>query len=109
MNSEALLAAIASVAQRGDLGYTQHFYERLNDPTRPDQGDVVGIICDHESLVIERFDVERRGPLLLVCGRVNGRIGHVLVTFPPDPEVVTAYWPDMRPQEWSNNYRRRLR
>jgi hypothetical protein len=108
VNNESILTAIASIAAAGDLAYTEHFHEREVDPLRPAKTDIVALLCDQDSGVIERYE-DRRGSLILVWGRVEGRVGHVLVTFPPDPLVVTACCPDLHPHRWTDAYRRRVR
>ena len=84
---------------------------RILTRQQPDRDDIRFLICDDEPEIIEDYDPRstdgyRRGCLIL--GKIGGRGAHVHCAYPPSGVIVTAYWPDIEPDEWTDDYERRV-
>jgi hypothetical protein len=66
------------------------------------------MLCDDAPEVIEDYPDDKPFSSCLIWGTTtDGRIGHVLFTYPPDCWVITAYFPaETEPHKWTDsNYR----
>ena len=107
---EARLAAIAAAARVGELSFEDHalFEMQVDGYTVPDVMDALA----GDAVVVEDYRVTERPegrPAMLVLGWVGARPIHIVVTYPPYPSVVTVWDPSARPQQWSADFRRRVR
>lgn len=96
----------------GSMRYSRHYYRRLQQrrPT-PNREDIRFLLCEDDPEVIEDCPNDYRGPRCLVWGttNINGRVGHVVCGYPPDSQVITAYFPaETEPEKWDDNYRIRV-
>jgi hypothetical protein len=48
-------------------------------------------------------------PCMLIIGWVGDVAFHIVVTYPPYPLVITVYPPQLEPDEWTPDFRRRRR
>ena len=105
---EARLAAIVAEARQGEIEVTTH---RAQDarPDRPRTADVLTVLRSGAIEQIEDYPGDPRGASCLLLGSVAGRAIHMLVTYPPDVVLITAYYPDTRRHEWTPDFRRRVR
>ena len=106
---ESVVATLCAQARAGHLQYSRHYALRLFQRSMPDREHIAYILCDDDPRIIEENEDEGRRSCLIWGILANGRVGHVLVSYPPSPVVVTAYWPDTEPTEWDDNYRQRAR
>lgn len=90
------------------MAWSNHFTKRLFERTQPTRQDVRYVLCEDEADVIDNTREDPRGQSCLIWGTVGGRVAHVKCSYPPNPVIVTAYWPDTRPSEWTDDYRRRV-
>lgn len=104
---EARLATIATAVRRGEAIYRTHALNQMIE--RGITRMVVEAALTADTEIIEDYPAEPRGPCCLVLGRVKGRAIHIVVSYPPRLMIITAYWPDSRPDEWSPDFRRRVR
>ncbi len=104
---EAIVAVLAAEAQAARLRFHSHFAERLLEREMPQTHDIVDLHCDDDPQAIEPYANDYPKPSCLIWGIIQGRVGHVLVTSPPNPLVIIAYWPDLRPGDWTENFTRR--
>lgn len=105
MSQFAISALCYAIAEGNGSVWSGHFVQRLMTRTQPDHTDVQYVVCDDEPEVIEEYPDTGRGRSCLIWGTVRGRVAHVVCSYPPNPVVITAYWPD--PREWTDNFRRR--
>jgi hypothetical protein len=106
---EALLVILCQEAREDSLKYSEHHSLRLFQRRVPDKKEIEYLLCDDEPEVIESGKDERGRNHLIWGIMADGRVAHVLCSRPPSAKVITAYWPDMEPEEWSENYKRRIR
>jgi len=108
---ESLLAVLCAEAQEGALLYSRHYAQRLLERPMPDRSAILYMLCEDDPVQLEENEPTYPGgsQSSLIWGILqDGRVGHVLCSHPPDPVVITAYWPDTEPGEWVDNYRRRV-
>ena len=105
--NEARLAAIAAAIRAGNLRYSGHGLIQMGvrgiDPV-----ELETALSLEETEIIEDYPSDQRGPSCLVLTHTGGRALHVTLSYSPEPTVITAYWPDSRPDEWDAAFRRRL-
>jgi hypothetical protein len=91
--------------------WSGHFVKNLfkHDEHRPTRADVRHVLCDDDPEVIEDYPHDPRGRSCLIWGIVRDRPLHVVGAYPPSSRVITAYWPDTEPDEWTDDYKRRAR
>jgi len=101
---EARLAAIAAAVEAGELLFSDHYLrDRLADASRPRVTQIREALLWPEAQVIEDYASHHFSPACLIWSKVESRIIHVLCTYPQDhPIVITAYWPDARPDDWAD-------
>jgi len=59
--------------------------------------------------IIEEYPQNKYGPSCLICGRTKrDRIIHIQCSVDP-VWIITAYDPTLRPEEWEEYFKRRLR
>lgn len=105
---EARIVAICEEAQRSEWLLSQHFIDhQLTEENRPTVDEARDAFCTDDPEVIEDHPVSHYGPECLIASVVGGRDIHVQCSYPPGVVVITAYWPDTEPDEWTNDYRRR--
>jgi hypothetical protein len=103
--NEALVAVLCAEVRDGSIYWSRHFTQRLFERTMPDRGQIRYLLCEDDAEVIEGG----HGQNCLIWGILtDGRVGHIVCSCPPSAIVVTAYWPDTEPEEWTDNYRRRI-
>jgi len=107
--NEALIAVLCAEVAVGRLHWSGHYTRRLWERAMPDRAQIHYLLCEDDAEVRES-DTDGRGRNCLIWGiMADGRVGHVLCSHPPNPVVVTAYWPDTEPEEWTDNYKQRIR
>ena len=78
----------------------------------PERADIRYALCDDDPSELEEYEAkyEDGSKSSLIWGILHdGRVAHILCSWPPDPVVVTAYWPDTEPDEWADTeYRTRV-
>lgn len=104
---EARLASLAAAIGAGDFQVTTHAATQLTK-RRIRIADALAALQVAEAEVIENYPDDKRGASCLVLSWVGGRAVHIVVSFPPTPELITAYWPDERSHEWDPTFRRRV-
>lgn len=107
MSHSVIPSLCYELTQGSQACWSSHFVQRLLTRTQPDHADVQYIVCEDEPQILETYQDTGRGRSCLIWGVVRGRVAHIVCSYPPDPVVITAYWPD--PQEWTDNFRRRIR
>jgi len=106
MTSDAeLLRSIRAEFLEGRYRFTLHaVQEATRDRTAVE--DVVSAILDENAVIIEDYPEDARGPSCLILGWTqSGSPLHLVVAYPPDPAVITAYRPD--PDKWVDYRTRR--
>ena len=106
---ESVVAALCAEARARRMQYSLHYVMRLFQRSMPTREEIAYILCGDDPQIIEENEDEGRRSCLIWGIIADGRVGHVLFSYPPVPVVVTAYWPDTEPTEWDDNYRRRAR
>ena len=105
MPQESLLEAIQAAFRQGRYRLTVH---GLREATADEiaSEDIRTAIISEEAEVVEDYPDDPRGSSCLILGwAVAGRPLHVVVSYPPDVTVITAYAPD--PERWEQ-YRKRI-
>ena len=103
-----LLVAICQTIREGCI-YLSHHWKLFRQPKRPIPDEALyDLICDEQSEIIEHNE-DGRGPSILVWGKIDGRVAHVLCSHPPVVAIITAYWPDEKKSKWTHDYKRRVR
>jgi hypothetical protein len=101
-----MLEALCKEFQDHTVGLTDHYLDQLLARSQPNRADLQFLLCDDDPDIIEYNDDET----CLVWGLTgSGRIAHVLCVHPPGGRVVTAYWPDERPEKWTDTFKKRVR
>lgn len=111
MQQEARLANLCVAARERTIIWSRHFLTQLFTRDQPRKADICYILCDDDPEEIEETEAvyEDASNTALIWGILEyGRVGHLLCSHPPDPVVITAYWPDTEPDEWVDNYKRRV-
>ena len=106
------VTAISLAALNGSLNYSRHYNQRLSSRPTPDRDEIRFLLNEDAPEIIEDYPLDPRGPSCLIWGMTDytGRVGHLICANPPNPGIVTAYFPDeTEPEEWECNYRRRIR
>ena len=96
---------------RGHLLYRNHFAARILESERPSDFEVEFMLCEDNPQVIYRYPLETEHTsrsLLIWSIMENGRVGHVVCSCPPNCWLITTYWPDTEPDEWSSDYKCRI-
>ena len=112
MAIETIAVICYELQEQGYLLYRNHAAERFLESDRPSGDEVEYMLCDDNPQVIERYppESEHRGRSLLIWGIMgDGRAGHMVCSCPPNCWIITAYWPDTKPEEWSSDYKCRIR
>lgn len=100
------MAVLCAEVRAGHLWHSRHYTSRLLERAMPDRSQVKYVLCDDDPEVIQRSE-DARGRSCLIWGIMSGgRVAHVLCSPPPNPVVITAYWPDTDAEEWTDNYKR---
>lgn len=106
MVNESRLASIAAAIDAGEVRVTAHALTQMTMRTIR-IGDALAALRASEAEIVETYLNDQRGPKCPVLSSVGGRALHLVVSFPPHPEVITSYWPDEQPDEWDARLRRR--
>ena len=65
----------------------------------PDTDDIDYVLLRDEPKIIEE-EYHRNSYTYLIWGIMGSRrIAHVLLSEPPDCQIITAYWPDIQPEK----------
>ena len=107
--NQHILEELCQAATGDTLTYTPHYLTQANERPTPSKPDVVFMLCRDAPEVIE--DTPERDTLLIWGTSNDGRIGHVLCSYYPVYQVITAYFPgETEPHKWeSSDYRIRRR
>ena len=105
---EARLASIAAAVERGEWSIREHAFRRMRERSVT-VADLHVALTAPEAEVIENYPDDEPRSSCLVLSWAGGRPMHIVVTFPPQPDVITVYRPDERPHEWDATFRRRVR
>lgn len=111
-----LNALRVAVSQGKVLASTHATLEALAEGLRI--GDIWASLLAQDAEIIENYPTDPRGPSCLALTMIHGRPVHLVVAFPAKrhaaqlniPAVavlITVYRPDLRPWEWSSDYRTR--
>lgn len=106
---EAATDALCYEAQISNLRYRLHVGERMLERSQPSRVDILFILCDDDPQIVEPYSDDPRGRSCLIWGIIdNGRVGHIVCSYPPNPWVITTYWPDTEPEKWSSDFKWRV-
>lgn len=110
---EARLAAIQMEFRAGTERYRQHALDQMA-ARGPLLADYEQAMASGDLEVIEDYQVydpaaPEYPPSMLVIGWIGGVAFHTVVTYPPQPIVITVYPPQTEPDKWTPDYRRRRR
>ncbi len=106
---EARLAAIASAVREGDVEYGDHMLDQIS-LRGVSRRTIEAALNEGDPEIIEDYPADPRGACCLVrCITSGGRVLHLVVSYPPSPVLITAWWPDEEPHRWDAAFRRRLR
>jgi hypothetical protein len=103
----AIIAEIGAAIIAREHNYRAHAEEQLQDRSI---GRVAleDALLEGEPEIIEDYPDAVYGPCCIVwCITRTGRALHVLVSYPPRPSIITAWWPDEQPERWSRDFKRR--
>lgn len=105
---EARLATIAAAIEAGEWSIREHAFRRMRERgiTTP---ALRGALTAMDTMVIENYPDDEPRPSCLVLSWIGGRPLHIVITYPPEPDVITVYRPDDRPHEWDATFRSRAR
>lgn len=106
--NDSRIAALSAAAYSGNLGFSVHYYSRYYARPTPNEEEIRFLLCDDDPEMIEDYPNDPRGPSCLIIGITdgNGRIAHIVCADPPNPVVITAYFPaETRPDVWDSDYR----
>jgi hypothetical protein len=105
---EARLAAIQAAIRAGEFLFGLHVRRRIRSRAMSRAGITEALLSGDPQVIEDYAQAERGACCLVWCRTREGRVLHVVVTYPPAPLAVTAYWPDERPHEWSADFKRRV-
>jgi len=95
---EALLRDIQSEFRTSPRRFSLHAVMEATADRLP-VGEVIRAIVDPNAEIIEDYPDDPRGRSCLILGwPAEGGPIHVVVSYPPDPAVITVYRPD--PERW---------
>lgn len=103
---EERLRAMREAIQAGRLYMTDHAAHAAVDRRIPQSMIETALLGAAE--IIEDYPEYHNGPCCLVLSWIEGRPLHIVVSYPPNVIVVTAYRPDERAARWSEDFRRRV-
>ncbi len=104
-----LIAVLGAEAAAFTLDFHNHYLERSLERDMPSVSDIAYMLAKDDPQVIEPYPDDFPRPSCLVWGIIRERVGHIVIAWPPNPLVVTAYWPDTEPDEWTDDsYKRRV-
>jgi hypothetical protein len=107
---QSTIATLCIELRDGQLYWEQHHAERIFERSTPSRADVELALCEDEADVIEADRRDPRGQRYLIWGTVNGRVAHMVCFLcQSNGRILTAYWPDLTPAKWTNNYKTRAR
>ena len=92
----------------GLMVYSQHYAHQVMCRPTPRKNDIEFILCHDSPKVIEEYPRDPRGSCSLIWGMVesDGQVGHIVCSDPPNPRIITAYFPrETQPWAWTDNYR----
>ena len=101
------IADLSLDAAAGRLRYSRHYRQRLPARPTPNQSEIRFMLCNDDPQVIEDYPEDSRGSSCLIRGEtdIDGRVGHLLCSNPPDSLIITAYFPgETEPEEWDTDY-----
>jgi hypothetical protein len=105
---EARLVAVQAAIRDDTFVYGEHAAKRMR-PRQVDQDTIADALLHGDPEVIEDYPRAERGACCLVwCRSGSGRVLHLVLSYPPTSFLITAYWPDERPHEWTADFKRRL-
>ena len=104
-----MVAVWGAEARSSRLPFHPHYVEKLLMRDQPQRADVVYMLSEDDPQVIEPNRDDFPKPSCLVWAIINGRAAHILLAWPPDSFVITAYWPDTEPEKWTAGFKRRMR
>lgn len=110
---EWVVTLLCDEVRRGEIVWTGHWGRRTLERQQPDPAQVRYVLCDDAPEAIEhnepRWDDGWPRRSCLIWGVVqSGRVVHVDCVYPPRGKIVTAYWPDTEPDEWTDDYKWRV-
>jgi len=100
---ELILAMLAASVEEGTIVWSNHYLMRIFERNVPDRRQVRYLLGDDEPEIIERG----KRSCLVWSIMDSGRCAHLVCSWPPNPVMITAYWPDTEPSRWVDNYKRR--
>jgi len=105
MSGADLLRSVQAEFRQGGYRLTVHaLHEATKD--RIAVKEVIEAILDENAEIVEDYPDDPRGSSCLILGWTEeGRPLHVVVSYPPDPAVITVYVPD--PDRWADYRTRR--
>ena len=109
--SENRLSELCLFATSGLLRYSHHYTQQILSRPTPNRDEVQFLLCYDAPEVIEDYLKPSPRSSCLIWGTTdnNGRIAHVVCVNPPEPLIITAYFPaETEPNKWQDNYRRRI-
>jgi hypothetical protein len=105
MSGADLLRSIQAEFRQGGYRLTVHSLQEATKDRISIQ-EVMEAILDGNAEIVEDYPDDPRGSSCLILGRTgDGRALHVVVSYPPDPAVITVYVPD--PERWVDYRTRR--
>jgi uncharacterized DUF497 family protein len=104
-----MIATLCMELRDGRLFWDPHHAEQMFERPMPTRADIELALCEAEADVIEADRRDSRGQRYVIWGTVNGRVAHVVCFLcRSSGRVLTAYWPDLTPTKWTNNYKTRV-
>ena len=110
--NESRVSALSAAAYSDSLYYSAHYNLQLISRPTPSKNEILFLLCQDAPEIIEDYPQDLRGPSCLIWGLTDdtGRVGHLVCSNPPNPGIITAYYPsETEPNQWECNYRRRIR
>jgi len=94
------LQSFVAIATADRLMTSGHYERRLSQREMPDLNQIKYLLCQDQPMIIEE-EFHRDSLTHLVWGIMGtGRVGHILLSEPPESIVITAYWPDSEAHKW---------
>ena len=101
-----MIDIIKEKVEAGDYSFTIHGFERCVE-RNISPSEIGYAILSGE--VIEKYPKDKYGQSILIFGMTKeGRILHIQCSIDP-VWIITAYDPTLNPEEWENDYKRRIR